>query len=152
METVTSDIAGMNTDELESYIDYRYEAGAPQKELDLLEIEYSKRVSEDDLNMTEDEPDMREAYDMGVDLEEWLAIEYYQFIHPEERIGGMETKDYFKPETFNDFLTLNLKAGITRKDIMVAAKDAYEYKRNLIIRQKSSNKISNIPEEMLIKK
>ena len=152
MQTVTSEITGMNTEELESYIDYRYEAGAPQEELDALEIEYSKRVSEEDLKMTEDEPNMREAYEMGVDLEEWLASEYYQFIHPEARSGGKETKDYFRPRSFNDFMTINLKAGIKRKDIMAAAKDVYEYKRDLIKRQKSSNKLSNIPKELLIKR
>ena len=152
MQTVTFEITAMSTDELESYIDYRYEAGAPQDELDVLEIEYSKRVSEDDLSMTEDEPDMREAHEMGVDFEEWLASEYYQFIHPNERSGGRDTKDYFKPESFNDFLTVNFKAGIKRKDIMAAAKDVYEYKRNLIKRQKSSNKLSNIPNELLVKR
>ena len=60
MQTVTSEIKGMSTDELESYIDYRYEAGAPQDELDALEITYAKRVTEEDLNITEDEPNMSE--------------------------------------------------------------------------------------------
>ncbi len=109
-------------------------------------------VSEDDLNMTEDEPDMREAYDMGVDLEEWLANEYYEYTHPQERIGGREDSAYFSPDSFNDFMTLNLKPGMTKKDIMEAAKDVYEYRRNLIQRQKSSNKLSNIPKELLSKR
>jgi len=152
MQTVTQEIEGMSTVELESYIDYRYEAGAPQEELDDLEIEYAKRVSEDDLNMTEDEPDMREAHDMGVDLEEWLVKEYYEYTHPQERAGGRDAKDYFHPHVFNDYMTLNLKAGIKRKDIMEAAKDAYEYKINLIRRQKSSNELSNIPQELLVKR
>ena len=55
-------------------MDTRYESGAPQAELDALETAFAQRVSEDDLNMTEEEPNMAEAYDMGVDLEEWLAI------------------------------------------------------------------------------
>jgi len=62
------EITAMSTEELESYIDYRYEAG-PAGWVGRLEIEYSKRVSEDDLTMTEDEPDMREAHEMGVDFE-----------------------------------------------------------------------------------
>ncbi len=82
---------------------------------------------------------------MGVDLEEWLANEYHQFINPKERTGGREDKDYFNPDAFNDFLSLNLKAGIKREDIMEAAKDVYEYKKNLIERQKSENKLSSIP-------
>ncbi len=143
--TANAEIIQLSTEELEEHIDSRYEAGAPQDELDALEIEYSTRVSEDDLNMTEDEPAMSEAYDMGVDLEEWLAKEYYEFTNPEGRVGGREDKDYLNPDSFNDFMTLNLKVGIKRKDIMEAAKDVYEYKRNLIDKYRSRNKLSNIP-------
>ena len=145
MLTIELDITNMSTDELEKYIDSRYEAGAPQDELDVLETEYSNRVSEDDLNMTEDEPNMREALDMGVDLDEWLANEYFEYTHPDQRGGAKEAKDYFHPRSFNEFTMFNLKAGITRKDIMAAAKDVYEYKKNLIQRYKSKNKFSNIP-------
>jgi len=141
-------ITKMSTDELEQYIDSRYEAGAPQEELDVLEVEYSNRVSDDDLNMTEDEPDMREAHEMGVDLEEWLAKEYFEYTHPQERVGGREAKDYFHPHIFNEFMMFKLKVGIKRKDIMEAAKDIYEYKRNLIQRYRSKNKFSNIPSSL----
>ncbi len=143
--TANAEMTQLSTEELEKHIDSRYEAGVPQAELDALETEYAQRVSEDDLNMTEDEPQMSEAYDMGVDLEEWLAKEYNEFINPEWRIGGREEKDYFNPHSFNDFLTLNLKSGIKRKDIMEAAKDVYEYKKNLIDKYRSKNKFSNIP-------
>jgi len=143
-----AEIISLNTVDLEEYIDSRYEASAPQAELDALETEYAQRVSEDDLNMTEDEPQMSEAYDMGVDLEEWLAKEYYEFINPEGRVGGREAKDYFNPHSFNDFLTLNLKSGIKRKDIMEAAKDVYEYKKNLIKKYRSKNKILIIPNRL----
>ena len=145
MQTVDSNIQELSTQALEKYIDSRYEAGAPQDELDALEVEYSKRVSEEDLNM-------REAHEMGIDLEEWLANEYDEFIHPEKMAGGREAKDFFNPCSFNDFMTLNLKPGIKRKDIMAAAKDIYEYRRNLIQRQRSSHKLSNIPYELLNRK
>ncbi len=143
--TANAEMTKLSTEELEQYIDSRYEAEAPQVELDALETQYAKRVSEDDLNMTEDEPQMSEAYDMGVDLEEWLAKEYYEFINPEGRVGGRGAKDYFSPDSFNDFMTLNLKVGIKRKEIMEAAKDVYEYKKNLIDKYRSKNKFSNIP-------
>ena len=148
MPTVSLEITNMSTVELEEYIDSRYEVGAQQDELDILEMEYSNRVSEDDLNMTEDEPDMREAHEMGVDLEEWLANEYFEYTHPDQRVGCREAKDYFHPHSFNDYLTLNLKVGIKRKDIMAAAKDVYEYKRNLIDRYRSKNKLFNIPSSL----
>jgi hypothetical protein len=148
MPTVSLEITNMSTVELEEYIDSRYEAGAPQDELDALETQYATRVSEDDLNMTEDEPNMREAHEMGVDLEEWLASEYHQYTHPEDRAGGRDEKGYFRRSSFNDFLTLNLKPGITKKDIMAAAKDVYEYKRDLIQRYRSKNKLFNIPSSL----
>ena len=81
---------------------------------------------------------MAEAYDMGVDLEEWLAIEYFQYLNPKERTRRQGNKRLFQPGLlFNDFLSLNLKPIITRKDILEAAKEIYEYKTNLIQRQKS---------------
>ena len=78
MPTVSLEITNMSTVELENYIDSRYEAGAPQDELDALETAFAERVSEEDLNMTEEDPNISEAHDMGVDLEEWLANEYFE--------------------------------------------------------------------------
>lgn len=145
MQAIELEITDMSTDELEKYIDSRYEAGAPQDELDVLEMKYSDRVSEEDLHMTEDDPQMSEAHDMGADLEEWLAIEYFEYTHPEKRVGGREAKDYFHPKSFNDYMTLHLKPGIKRKDIMAAAKDVYEYRVNLIQKYRSKEKLFNIP-------
>ena len=144
MQPVKTEITKMSTQELEAYIDSRYEAGAQQAELGALETAFAERISEDE-NITEDEPSMSEAWDMGVDLEEWLAIKYFQYLHPKERIGGRDTKDFFTPECFNDFLSLNLKPTIKRKDILSAAKDIYDYKTNLIRRQKSKSKRTILP-------
>ena len=141
MQTLKAEITKLGTGDLEAYIDLRYESGAPQGELDALETAFAERVSEDE-NITEDEPNMSEAYDMGADLEEWLAIEYHQFIHPQERTSSRETRDYFSPACLNDFLSLNLKPTIKRKDILSAAKDVYEYKTQLIQRYKQKPKFS----------
>ena len=142
-------IKSLDTDELEVFIDACYEAYAPQEQLDLLETLYATRVSEEYLNMTEEEPNMAEAWDMGVDLEEWLAYEYYQYLHPKERVGGKEEADFFRPEGFNDFLSLNLKPTIKRKDILSAAKDIYERKQSLILRYRTANKINTIPKSLI---
>ena len=45
--------------------------------------------------MTEEEPNMAEAWDMGVDLEEWLAIEYYQYLSSEKKWGGPRNQEWF---------------------------------------------------------
>ena len=148
MQPLKAEIAQMGTEELEAYVDSRYEAGAPQAELEALETAFAGRVSEDEINMTEEEPNMAEAWDMGVDLEEWLAYEYYRYLHPETEWGGREESGFFNPTLFNDFLSLNLKPNIKRKDILSAAQDAYQYKQRLIHRQKSYPKFSIIPEHL----
>ena len=51
MYTVEAEITNMGTNELEAYIDSKYEAGAPQEELEALEVTYADRVSEEDLNI-----------------------------------------------------------------------------------------------------
>jgi len=145
MQPLKAEITKMGTEELEAYIDSRYEAGARQGELDALETAFAERLSEDDINMTEDEPNMAEAHDMGVDLEEWLVNEYYRYLHPETEWGGRQESGFFNPTLFNDFLSLNIKSTIKRKDILSAAKDAYEYKTKLIQRQKSKSKFIHIP-------
>jgi hypothetical protein len=145
LETIKS----LNTNELEVFIDTCYEVHVPQEQLELLETLYADRVSEEDLNMTEDEPNVAEAWDMGVDLEEWLAYEYYRYLHPPTEWGGRKKGDFFKPETFNDFLSLHLKPTIKRKDILSAAKDIYERKQGLILRYRSANKINTIPKNLI---
>ncbi len=153
MQTVTSEIKGMSTDELESYIDYRYEAGAPQDELDALEITYAKRVTEEDLNITEDEPNMSEEIGLnGGNLELGLIEMYRRYLQPEgQRDGGMEIEDLIHNMRVN-LEDAGFKAGglkdITDSQILAAAKDVYEYRVNLIQRYKSRNKLSNLPSKL----
>ena len=148
MQPLKAEINRLSTNDLEAYIDTRYEARAPQAELEALETAFTGRVSEDEINMTEEEPNMAEAWDMGVDLEEWLAYEYYRYLHPETEWGGREESGFFNPTLFNDFLSLNIKPSITRQDILEAAKDIYQYKTQLIQRQKSKLKLSHIPTKL----
>ena len=72
MQPLKAEITKMGTNDLEAYIDLRYEAGAPQAELEVLETAFAERVSEDEINMTEEEPNMAEP---GVwrSTGEWLA-------------------------------------------------------------------------------
>ena len=46
MEKPPEQINGLGTNELEAYIDSRYEAGAPQDELESLETAFAGRVSD----------------------------------------------------------------------------------------------------------
>lgn len=128
------DLEKMNTDDLEKYIDDRYEAGAPQEEIDYLEDIFSKRVSEEDLNVTEEDTNMGE----GISVEEQLADMYNRYINPNYR-GGMDEKGII-----SNMRTAIQNAGgginLTDKNILAAARDAYEYKKLILDRYKESLK------------
>ena len=138
----------LSTEQLEQYIDARYEANAPQEELEDLETVYSQRVSEDDLNMTEEEPNMHEEIQFGASLEEWLIQMYHRYITPQERCG-MELSGIIgnMRSTLEQYSNGKLK-NPTNQRVLSAAKDVYEYKRNLINKYKSRNKLSIMPRNL----
>lgn len=151
--TANAEMDKLSTEELEKYIDSRYEAKAPQVELNVLETEYSKRVSEDDLNMTEEEPDMSEEIGPdGGNLELGLIEMYRRYLQPEgKRDGLMDNKDIIAGIRAN-LEDAGLKSGglkdVTDEQVLAAAKDLYDHKRNLIEKYKSKNKLSNIPDSL----
>ena len=143
--TANAEMTKLSTEELEKYIDARYEAGAPQDELDALEMAYAERVSEEDLNITEDEPNMSEEIGLnGGNLELGLIEMYRRYLQPEgQRDGGMEIEDLIHNMRVNledaGFKSSGLK-NISDSQILAAAKDVYEYRKNLIQRYKSKKK------------
>ena len=156
MHTVEAEITKMGTNELEAYIDSRYEAGAPQEELDALEVAYAQRVSEDDLNMTEEDPNMREDTAEGTHLEENLRDAYRRYLQPEDERDGRATREeliHFMRAIIEDSRGINKgMKDVSDGQILAAAKDVYEYRRNLIKRYKSKNKLSNIPANLWAKR
>ena len=156
MRTVETEITKMSTEELEAYIDSRYEAGAPQDELEALEMAYANRVSEDDLNMTEEDQNMQEDTAEGTHLEENLAEAYRRYLQPDDQRDGRMTKQEvvsFMRAIIEDSRGINKEMkDVSGGQILAAAKDVYEYKRNLIKRYKSKNKLSNIPANLWAKR
>ena len=156
MQTIELDITTMGTDELEQFIDAKYEAGAPQEELDVLEMAYAQRVSEDELNMTEEDPYMREYTAEGTHLEENLVDAYRRYLQPdEERDGRMTRKEVvsFMRAIIEDSRGINKgMKSFSDGQALAAAKDVYEYRKNLIKRYKSKNKLSNIPANLWAKR
>ncbi len=144
MQTFTSEIKRMSTDELESYIDYRYEAGAPQEELDALEMAYAERVSEEELNMTEEDPNMQEDTAEGTHLEENLVDAYRRYLQPDDERDGRMTREEvvsFMRAIIEDSRGINKEMkDVSDSQILDAAKDVYEYRKNLIQRYKSKKK------------
>jgi len=156
MRTADTEITNMGTNELEAYLDSRYEAGAPQEELDALEVAYADRVSEEDLNMTEEDPNMREDTAEGTHLEENLVDAYRRYLQPDNQRDGRMTKEEvvsFMRAIIEDSRGINKgMKDVSSGQVLAAAKDVYEYKRNLIIRYKSKNKLSNIPANLWAKR
>ena len=156
MGTVEAEITKIGTNELEAYIDSRYEAGAPQEELEGLEVVYAERVSEDDLNMTEEDPNMREDTAEGSHLEENLRDAYRRYLQPEDERDGRATREeliHFMRAIVEDSRGINKgMKDVSDGQILAAAKDVYEYWRNLIKRYKSKNKLSNIPANLWVKR
>ena len=156
MHTVEAEITKMGTNELEAYIDSRYEAGATQEELEGLEVVYDQRVSEEDLNMTEEDPNMREDTAEGSHLEENLRDAYRRYLQPDDQRDGRMTKQEvvsFMRAIIEDSRGINKEMkDVSGGQILAAAKDVYEYKRNLIKRYKSKNKLSNIPANLWAKR
>jgi len=156
MHTVEAEITKMGTNELEAYIDARYEAGASQEELEGLEVTYADRVSEEDLNMTEEDPNMREDTAEGSHLEENLRDAYRRYLQPEDERDGRSTREeliHFMRAIVEDSRGINKgMKDVSDGQILAAAKDVYEYRRNLIKRYKSKNKLSNIPANLWAKR
>ena len=132
----------LSTDGLEELILLRYESGASQDELDMLETIFAGRISEDDLNVTEEDIQMSEEQFNGASLEEGLYDLYRRFLQPQGRRDGlMDDADImgglraWMEEC--GFSLGGFKEGVTDKEIMEAAKDVYERKRALIARYRA---------------
>lgn len=131
------DLKNMSIEDLEKLIEKRYYERAPQKELDRLETEYARRISEDDLNLTEDDPDMSE----GISLEEEFIAMYENFLR-----GSYMTKDE---------IIGNMRAAlgnrihkstehITDEQLFDAAKDLYDAKQKIIKKIKEKRPLPKI--------
>ena len=151
MQAIT-EAAALTTEKLEQYIDSRYEASAPQDELEVLETQYAARVSEDDLNMTEEEPNMQEDTGEGTHLEENLVEAYRRYLQPDDQRDGRMTKKeviVYMRAIIEDSRGINKGMKYVKNaDILAAAQDVYEYKRNLVSRYRARNKLSIIPRNL----
>ncbi len=148
--TADAEMTQLSTEELEKYVDSRYEAWAPQAELDALETQYAEKVSEDDLHMTEDEPNMSEEIGPdGGNLEEGLIEMYRRYLQPQgQRDGLMDDEDIIGNIRAN-LKDAGFKSGglkkVSDRQVLAAAKDLYEHRKDLVSRYKAKNKLSNIP-------
>ena len=135
-------IKGLNIHDLEELMDIRYKAEAPQEELDILEDEYATRISEEYLDISEEDVSMSEENEGGTSIGNQLANMYYRYITPDER-QGMSEKDILS-NMRSALQTAGVRMGgfkgATDKQILDAAKDTYERKLSLIERYKKGKK------------
>ena len=138
METLSNAlIRELPTDALESYIELRYESEASQAELDVLETIFAERVTEENPAMTEDDPQMSEEQFNVASLEDGLFDLYRRYLQPQGRRDGLlDDADIVSGLRSwveeAGFCLGGLRRGVTDEQLLDAAKDVYERKRNLI--------------------
>lgn len=141
------EVTDLSTNDLEALILKRYEAGVSQRELDLLETEFAKRVTEENLFMSEEDPNMREADNMGSDLTEALIDTYSRYLKAskEGSFNGTDAKDIRANflGVVQEISKIPPKETATNDQAFEAAKDLYEHKQKLLERQRS-NRASNL--------
>ena len=127
-------ISSLYIDDLEKLIDKRYEIGAFQEELNFLETEFAGRVSEEDLDITEEELGISE----GISVQEQLANMYHRYLRPELR-QGMGVNDILS-NMHTVIETAGGKEGIADKQLLFAAKDTYAHRQKLLRKLKANLK------------
>lgn len=125
-------IEEMTVDELEKYIEKKYEQNAPQDELDLLEKEWEKRADVEDYT--------EESYNGG-DTDVLNYTDTYYAIAPEEDLikTYAETVDLpmeERMERLRGAVREYSFANVTDDEILDAAKDAYENWHNIVNRKR----------------
>jgi len=141
----------MNVQELEAYIDMRYEAGASQLELDSLEDLYDSKVDVE-MDWNESDGSIGEGiFGQGADLDEQLVYLYYIYVTPEARTAGRNEEDiiYGLRSVLFD-LYKKYPDDMSDSEILDIAKDFYERKKNIIARYKQTSKLFP-PSEMFKK-
>ena len=129
----------LSKDVLECYIELRYEGGATQDELDILETIFARRVTEEDPAMAEEDIRMSEEQFNGASFEEGLFDLYRRYRQPKGRRDGLmgDTDIISGLRTWAQeaaFCLGGLKESVTDKQILEAAQDVYERKTDLIRR------------------
>jgi hypothetical protein len=125
------DVSDKNHHALAKKLEEAYERGAPQSEIDRLETDLARIVSEEDLDVSEDV--------MGGNIAEQLSSLYAEYLNPTGRYSREELLNIMRGTVGTEFAALYqpLKPGITDDQILEAAKDAYENRKGHIDKYRS---------------
>ena len=133
-------VKSMDTSALEAYVLKRYDQNAPQEELNALEDIFEARVSELELGYSEEELNVSEN-SPGDFMYESLREMYYRYTHPNDR-NGMDERGIL--DNMRSAVELGsrftMKKNVTDEMLLAAAKDLYEWRRELIQRFRGTHK------------
>ena len=145
----------MGIDDLEAFIDKKYEDKAPLEEIEKLEAEFDRRVTSEDTKKTQG-TDIAEStmgtedpflVSEGVSIDEQLVNAYANWLEPIDkktggRPNGMDDKDLIENMRgiFQDHPEMKPK-HLSKKNILEAAKDVYDNKKKIIEKHKRAKSI-----------
>lgn len=146
LKDVQGEVSTWSTKDLEEFIDSRYEEGAPQEELNVLEEIYAERASEEneglvDQKTGEDAESTQE--DVGLALDEILAKTYKSHALDKDQTYGSD--ENFAGNVRSNLTHPQLKTGFTQEmvdslsdeQVIKIAKDAYDRRQKLVAKQKA---------------
>ena len=143
-----------NYAEVEKQLDEAYKRNAPQSEIDHLETELAKWVSEGGHDVSEE--DMMghiPATSEGYSIDEALINLYHQYLNAGNKsitpYDRQEIIDIMRGEINDPVHKLWTVGNLTDQQILDAAKDAYENRRSLLQRKKLQPGIHSTPDEAL---
>lgn len=151
---VISNTIEANYDAIEKQLDEAYKRGAPQSEIDRLETELAKWVSEGGHDVSEEdmmgfEPSTSEGYS----IDEALISLYHQYLNAGNKnitpYDRQELISIMRGEIEDPVHKLRTVGNLTDQQILDAAKDVYENRKNLLQRKKMQPKLHNTPDEAL---
>lgn len=140
-------------DKIEKQLEDAYNRHAPQSQINHLETELSKLVSEGDHNVSEEDlhvgtPSTSEGYA----IDEELRNLYHQYLNADDP-GSIYTRQELV-EIMRGAINEGDHGqrpieGLTDAQILDAAKDAYEHRVDLTWRRNAPNRVNKTPEEAL---
>ena len=137
LEEIKETLRRVETKDLEEHIDKRYESSATQDELDLLEEAYAERISEESPGFLEEREGDQTGEDGEASLEELLSNMYARYISGEAETAGMGKKDVLVNMRVNIENFGGKVENISDEEILLAAEDLYNTRKELIERRKA---------------
>lgn len=134
---------------LEKELEKKYREGAPQKEIDDLETELAKHVSEEEPTSEEDVINEQSAVSEGISIEEELRNLYKKYLSASEKDRPDIVETMRSVLEGSDYIyTPERPKIITDEQVLDAAKDVYERHLHLKLRRQKP-RINPTPEEVV---